>query len=200
MRLATEDEVDVLARLHAIALPDSGLAALGEPTLRLLYRRLIRDPDSVVLVTTSPTVSGSRVTGFVAGTTDVGALMRRFVLRDGARVVLTSPGAVLRRAAASWETLRYPNRTGAEATGPVTLPPAELLSIAVDPGARGRGAGAELVGALLEWARARGAVPVKVTVASDNATARALYLRCGFVEAATLAVHRGRDSTVLVAR
>ncbi len=60
---------------------------------------------------------------------------------------------------------------------------AEILTLAVRPGARRSGEGGRLVGAGVLAAAARGAARVFLEVAEDNAAARALYARAGFVEA-----------------
>lgn len=52
---------------------------------------------------------------------------------------------------------------------------AELLTLAVCPGARGRGHGYALVEAVLTEAAARGALDLFLEVAEGNAPARALY-------------------------
>lgn len=57
-------------------------------------------------------------------------------------------------------------------------PEAEIVSIGVDPGRRGRGIGASLVAAAVE---AVGPVPLFLEVAEDNAPALALYGRSGFL-------------------
>ena len=66
------------------------------------------------------------------------------------------------------------------ALGRVTLDEAELLTIAVDPAARGRGLGRQLLGDLLARLAAGGATSVFLEVAEDNAPARALYAATGF--------------------
>ena len=60
---------------------------------------------------------------------------------------------------------------------------AEILTLAVRPGARRGGQGGRLVGEGVLAAAARGTVRVFLEVAEDNAAARALYARAGFVEA-----------------
>lgn len=60
---------------------------------------------------------------------------------------------------------------------------AELLTLAVAPEARQRGLGRKLVSRFLYQARLRGADSAFLEVAEDNAPARALYSRAGFIEA-----------------
>lgn len=60
---------------------------------------------------------------------------------------------------------------------------AEILTLAVRPGARRRGVGADLVARGAAEAAARGATRLFLEVADDNAAARALYARAGFMEA-----------------
>ncbi len=55
-----------------------------------------------------------------------------------------------------------------------------LLSMWVDPAARGHGVGEALIDALIEWARGEGYSRMVLDVADDNAAAVALYARKGF--------------------
>ena len=57
---------------------------------------------------------------------------------------------------------------------------AELLDIAVHPGARGRGVGATLLEALMAQCAVQGAVTMTLEVRESNGAARALYNRYGF--------------------
>ena len=60
---------------------------------------------------------------------------------------------------------------------------AEILTLAVRPAARRGGQGARLVGEGVLAAAARGASRVFLEVAEDNAAARALYQKAGFLKA-----------------
>lgn len=60
---------------------------------------------------------------------------------------------------------------------------AEILTLAVHPGARRRGQGAQLLDRLTEAVRARGAERLFLEVAEGNAPARRLYATRGFAEA-----------------
>ena len=183
-------EADAAARLHVHQLRDSHLASLGEGFLRVLYRRIVRDPESTLLVARR---SGD-VVGFIAGTTGTRRLYREFLRHDAVRAGAVAVPGLLRHPRATLETLRY--RVSAGST--VVLPDAELLALAVHPSARRSGAGARLVTTLQEDFVERGVTTCRVTVAADNAAAIALYLRCGFVRADLIEVHPGRRSEVLV--
>jgi len=56
----------------------------------------------------------------------------------------------------------------------------ELISMWVDPAARGAGLGEALVAKVVEWARMSGAAAVVLSVKEMNAPAVALYRRVGF--------------------
>lgn len=71
---------------------------------------------------------------------------------------------------------------------------AYLISLWVAPEARGRGVGAALVGEVVAWACGRGLRRLVLDVAAQNAGARRLYERCGFVATgATGALPQPRD-------
>ena len=59
---------------------------------------------------------------------------------------------------------------------------ADVMTIGVAPHARGRGAGAAILDALLDWARQAGAADIFLDVRPSNEGAIALYNSRGFVE------------------
>ena len=67
---------------------------------------------------------------------------------------------------------------GGYAEDPQTV---ELVSMYVRPSARGRGVGEALVATVVDWAGTMNATTVHLWVTETNASARALYERCGFV-------------------
>ncbi|MBV8367918.1 MAG: GNAT family N-acetyltransferase [Candidatus Eremiobacteraeota bacterium] len=58
----------------------------------------------------------------------------------------------------------------------------ELISMWVAPFARGRGVADALVGAVVRWSRERRATKLFLNVVEDNARARSVYRRLGFVD------------------
>lgn len=186
-RLANPTDAARLAALHATRISEGFLPTLGPRFLTRLYRRLILDPDSFAIVADE----GGDVVGFAAAASDIGALYRSFLLRDGVVASIGAAPALLRSWRRVIETLRYPE-------GSADLPDAEILSVAVDATAGGRGVGTKVVTEALSRLRDSGVSSAKVVVGADNETALAMYRRCGFENATRIEVHGGRASEVLV--
>jgi ribosomal protein S18 acetylase RimI-like enzyme len=194
VRVGTEADAMLAATLHASEISEGFLPSLGRPFLGRLYRRVVRSPQSFLLVAQND----ERVVGFVAGTEDVRVLYRSFLLHDGVFATISALPRVVRSWRRVLETLRYPTGAGAEQRGGEReLPSAELLAIAVAPAARGRGAGRQLVDALTTEFQRRGIRAVRVVVGADNNAAIGLYERYGFTKVARIEVHRGTPSQVL---
>jgi ribosomal-protein-alanine N-acetyltransferase len=78
------------------------------------------------------------------------------------------------------------------ALGRVIAGEGELLTIAVRPGAQGKGIGTQLLSELIARFRVRGATRIVLEVATTNGSAVRLYERAGF---APLAIRRGYFAT-----
>ena len=178
------------ARLHCGGIRTGFLSTLGEGFLRQLYAAIPSCQSGFGFIWMGP--NGSPL-GFVACAEGTGRLYRQVLLRRGLLMAL----ALARHAVHPktlkrlWETLRYPSVAGSG------LPPAEVLSIAVAEGARGRGGGTALMGAALDEFRRRGVNRVKVAVGADNAAAGCFYERCGFHLAARRQ-HHGQPMNIYV--
>lgn len=189
IRVATAADTRRAAQLHADSITEGFLPRLGPRFLERLYRSVVKDDGSFLLV--AENTDGTLV-GMIAGTQDTRALYRRFVRRDGVRAALVAAPRVLRNAGAVLETLRYGGSTATD------LPAAELLALAVDHTARGHGIGRALVDALtVEFAR-RGTTSSRVVVGAANDSALRLYRECGYHDASIVEVHRNIPSQVLV--
>ena len=132
IRRGTHDEAREAARLHASSITEGFLPRLGPRFLAFLYQRIARDDRSFLFVDDS---GAAGLDGMIAGTSDVGALYRRFAVRDGWAAALVAAPHIVRNLRPVVETWRY----GRGADGDHDLPAAELLSVAVDDRARGRG-------------------------------------------------------------
>jgi ribosomal protein S18 acetylase RimI-like enzyme len=191
IRAGTEADAAAAAALHASEISEGFLPSLGRPFLTRLYRRIVRSPESFLLVA----ADGESIVGFVAGTERVRDLYRSFLLHDGAIATLAALPRVVRAWRRVFETLRYP--AGAGDAGARDLPAAELLAIAVAPAGRGQGTGGRLVAALTSELQRRGVGAVRVVVGAENGAAIGLYEHCGFTKTARIEVHRGTPSQVL---
>ena len=75
---------------------------------------------------------------------------------------------------------------------------AEILTLAVTPGARGKGLGRALLNAAIAEAQRRGAKAIFLEVGSDNPAALALYAALGFANVGSRkGYYGGRDAAVL---
>lgn len=188
---ARASDVAAVAALHHSMLPDSFLSELGTGFLQVMYRRICKDPGSILLVARTD----EALVGFIAGTKDTRALYWRFLSFDLVPAAAAALPVLVRRSRWALETLRYGS---GGATLAQSLPSAELLSLAVLPSARGRGLGKTLVEALQDEFRRRNVVGARVVVAANNPVAITTYQRCGFVPLADVEVHRGHASKVML--
>jgi ribosomal protein S18 acetylase RimI-like enzyme len=189
VRPGTVTDALTAARLHAGQIDEGFLSGLGPRFLGHLYRRVARSPSAFMLIAER----GGTVAGFVAGATDVGALYKEFLLRDGLVASATSAPQLLRSWRRAMETLRHGAGPRAAGSGPV----AELLAIAVDPEFRGQGIGDLLVDSFLRVTRRRGASAAQVVVGADNRRAVALYERAGFRLVEHFEMHPGTTSMLM---
>ncbi len=168
-------EVDLsqVAHVHASALAGDFLPGLGEPFLQVFYRSTIEIGAAFGFAA----MEGSRLQGFVMGTSDTHTLFRRVVWTAGLRLGWAALPAVLRRPQLLTriaETFLYPSRES------VTPETAELLVIAVDGDLRGRRIGEALVSRLNAEFIGLGIQVYKVTVLESNTGANRFYRRLGF--------------------
>ena len=185
LRTGRDGDAAAAATLHAGQISEGFLTFLGPGFLRRLYRRIALTPDSFLLVMED---EGAPV-GFLAGSTDVAALYRAFVWRDGIPAALPACARLLRSWRQAMETLRHGTASAGKG--------AELLAVAVDPAARGRGAGTLLVQGFLAEIGRRGFDAAHVVVAANNETAVALYQRAGFETVERFELHAGVDSCLM---
>lgn len=190
VRTARVHDAPSMAALHISRIDEGFLSSLGVPFLRRLYRRVVVSDDAFAAVAVD---EHGDVVGFVATALSVGALYRRFIVRDGVIAGAAAAPRILRSWRRVLETLRYP----AHATG---LPSAEVLSVAVAASVAGRGVGRALLVSAQRELDYRGIDAVKVVAGSHNEAALALYRAAKFEEVETIEVHAGVSSSVLVWR
>jgi len=214
VRFATGRDVPAVAALHSAAISEGFLSTLGDRFLTRLYSRIVESSHGFLLVVDGPpradgltSLDGSTASlaGFVAGSAEVGRLYREFLWRDGLSIALSSGVKLMASLPRVVENLRYgarehPIRVGSAPPAEPLGPENELLALAVDGAARGRGTGAALVEAFLASAAGMGSASARVVVGSENDAALALYAHAGFVESARLELHSGTESLLMRVR
>ncbi len=166
------------ARLHIAGQPGTFLTALGPGVLTALYRALPQTHAGFGFAATDDT---GALLGFVSATTGVGKLFAEIGTRQVGTLLPPLVRQLARHPALIWrsvQTVAYPLLVGGGEAGP---PPAELLSIMVEPNRRGQGTGAQLLAALVAACQTRAIALLDVTVDADNAGAQRFYMRHGFV-------------------
>jgi ribosomal protein S18 acetylase RimI-like enzyme len=190
LRPARPGEAERVAAMHRAGIPTGFLSGLDPRLLARLYRRVVADPGSFLVVACDP--SDSPV-GFLAGTADVRRLYAGFLLRHGVGAAWLARGTLASGAKKAVETMRH----GLRPAGRPGWPRAELLAMAVEPGWRRQGVGAALVQEFFGQLSVRQAASAKVVVGAANPGAEALYVAAGFRPAGDYQLHRGEDSRVL---
>jgi len=162
-----------IADLHIDGIHTGFLSSLGPSFLRQIYKALPGCRSGFGYVWEDP---DGTVGGFVACAESTGRLYKQSLLRRGLLMALPLMRFMFRWSIIKrmWQTLRYPADVGDD------VPAAELLSIAVDASARGRGVGKQLMAATVSEFRRRGIDRFKVAVWAENEAANAFYRRCGF--------------------
>jgi len=192
IRTAVESESPAVARLHAEQISEGFLSFLGPRLLARLYRRIVRHPDSFLLVAD---LRGQGV-GFIAGSTDVRGLYRQFVVRDGIPAACSAAPRLIVGWRRVLETLGHGASDGTGAGSGSGLG-AELLSVAVAPDRQGLGLGRRLVASFLQELEVRSCPSAHVVVGAGNVGAIALYERSGFVIAKRFELHAGTPSLLM---
>lgn len=184
---AQRDDSAAIADLHRRHIPWGLLSHLGGDVVAAFYQTLIQTPCGFVLVAEQD----GRMIGFASGVT----AWRRFYLEFLRRNAGTAFRVLLRRLhAGRWRRVLEATRYAASPK----LPSAELVSIAVDPDARGRGIAQELVRCVLEEFGARGIRAVRVTTDGSNVRAGGLYEKMGFSLLSEAEIHPGERALIYV--
>ena len=171
IRAMNPEDIDHVVRLHLDCFEGHLLVSLGERILRLYYGAVLAEPASVAVVLED---ERGRLTGFAVGSLTIRALYLRLLKHDLASIIVATTPALFRH------PFLCPRVLGALArrlVSPGEKGAATLSSFAVEPRARGVGAGTSLFRAFAaEVGRRGGAVLVWGTKASDH-TARRFYAR-----------------------
>lgn len=187
-RSGPREDLDAVVAVHLEAFPGFFMAQLGPRFLRTYYRCVVEYPKGVLLSESS----GLECLGFVAGFVDPAAFYRE-LRRRRVRLGLAACAGILVRPRRLVTMLADYGRAGEAAGRPPEPRTAELSSLAVLPGAAGRGIGTRLVQRFIKAASERGADRVTLTTDShDNESVNRFYLQLGFTCVRTFEARRGR--------
>ncbi len=180
------EDIEAVVGIHLESFPGFFLSFLGPKFLRLLYEGIMTHPQGLVLVAESD----PGVDGFVAGVTDQSNFYRRLIRERAHLFAWASLRAVVRRPRIIprlFRAIRQSRRSEESAAK------ASLMSIAVRPGASGKGTGKDLVAAFSAAMSKRGIGAYGLTTDRDaNDRVNLFYRRLGFRLARTFVTPEGR--------
>jgi ribosomal protein S18 acetylase RimI-like enzyme len=178
----TEAALDAVVEIHLAAFPDYMNASLGRGYLRAFLRGFLQRTDALALMAVS---ESGQVLGYAAGAPVQSVPEMTRALASAAALALlvrpwlfTSPR--IRRTV--WRTAeQWLGRSSRpKATPLLPMPTFSLVSIGVDPQARGRGVGDQLLKAFEQEVRQRGGIALRLSVYPSNHGARQFYERHGW--------------------
>ncbi len=170
-----KDHAPDAARLHIQGINTGFISSLGIDFVTALYEAIAISDHAFGLVAVDS--DKDKIVGFVTFCTDLNALYKSVIRKNVMKFsfILGRRLFSLARVKRIFQTLFYPSKVK-----DLQLPKAELLSIAVDPDARGQGLGRRLINEGFQQCRKRDIKKVKVLVAADNQPANMLYQKTGF--------------------
>lgn len=189
VRQMQEDDLDFCAELHAQALGHGFFVSLGPGFMRAYYRNFLESPHAMALTSV---VKGHPV-GLLVGVLQPQAHARWVLRHRGAGLALRGAAALtvrprvaahfvksrLRRYASAWRRHKRPASKQASNSQSGSAP-AVLSHMAVVPGARGAGAGRELVRSFEATSRGAGARWAILTTLAGPEGAGPFYARLGW--------------------
>jgi GNAT superfamily N-acetyltransferase len=182
-----------VASLHIAGISQGFLPLLGTDFMVLLYRAIDGCSSSVVL---TECVDG-KVLGFVSGAYNMKAIYRQLMGKP-VQLLLSLLPSLFRpyRLKRIFEVIRYGVQLGSEKE--TSLSEFELLSIVVDPVARGTGCADRLYQHLISYCRSRGIESFRIVVGDTLSSAHSFYVRMGAVPVGRVEVHSGESSIIYV--
>ena len=139
--------------------------------------------------------SDQHIVAFLLGSYDTGRFYKRF-LRTRSLQALRVIGPKLlslKRVFKVIETLVYPAKKDV-----ASLPPAELLDLAVARDAQGQGLGRKLFGEFVTVLKSRGVSQFRITTGASLTGAHRFYEGLGAQRVSSIQIHRGSDTYVYV--
>ena len=192
MRIRTAELSDckAIAIMHRINLDKSFLGSLGTGFLKILYQAINNHQGGFLIVA----VENNELAGFVSGVDDVKSFYKLFLYKKWLAAIFAIIPKLfsLNIIKKVIETFSYGGHDSE-----ISLPKAELLSIAVNEKYRGQGISTQLFEELANNFKLKGIKEFKIIVGSDLLPARKFYSKIGCVERASTQIHQGQESIIL---
>ncbi|MCK4658996.1 MAG: GNAT family N-acetyltransferase [Phycisphaerae bacterium] len=179
IRLATRDDLSVLADIHAAGMPRDFLVRLGRTfQTKVLFPTMLAASGTCLYVAQE----GGKVRGFLVTRLGFGGVISEVLAHHPVWMLVSCVAAALRHPSLlrdAVSVLAQVRKRGAEPEVPAS---AELFLMAVDPRARRRGVGRALVEHSVTQLRAGGITTYRVLPHADNKSAKRFYEDTGFTE------------------
>lgn len=187
VRLARKEEARSIAAIHKEEISQGFLSSLPLSFLAKLYEEIIQSGVCVIAETQG------RVIGFAAGTVNLNALFRSFLLHSfiPASFVLLPQIFSLRKLKGILEAFLYPARNS-------DLPQAELLMIAVRKEFQSQGVARSMLKEFIGQMKKQGVKKFRVMVGKELRAAVRFYESSGFQFVKETAVHGSKQSLIYV--
>lgn len=181
-----------IAKIHKKCLDKSFLATLGEKFLTLLYKSLIECENGILIVAED----NGKIIGFVSATANTGDFYRYFLKKKFIKAsFLLLPKAInLNTLRKIFETLKYSKKKEIN----VSLPEAELLSIAVKEDYQRKGIAKQLFEALVNEFHKKRIKEFRIVVGSNLFKAKKFYQKMGCIKLGEFELHEGKKSEIYV--
>ena len=186
-----EEILKQVAKLHKESITTGFLSSLGEDFLYCLYKAISLSDKAVLLVD----VEKGRVRGFVAGSLDFADIKMQLLKSCKATLLKVLLKLVInpKRFFRFLETYHYTNTKK-----DLTLPAAELLSIAVHPLYRKQKIATNLYKALVEYMKKNRVNKFKIVVGENLKGAQKFYEKMGAKKVKDFELHKGQKSWIYI--
>ncbi len=191
IRNAKKEDAAPVACLHQRALNESFLGSLSAELLRLIYESLVESDQGLLLVAEEE----GKVVGFVSGAVKTGDFYKFFLKRNSLKAALSLLSVLFRKGTVKKiaETVKYSRKHP-----DLSMPEAELLSMAVVEEYRGRKLAGELFEAFAEQFARKGARTFKIVAGNKLARANGFYHKMGCRKTGEIEVHKHQRSSVYI--
>lgn len=179
----TEASLDSVVEIHLAAFPDYMNTQLGRGYLHAFLHWFLGRQDTVALLASS---ESGQVLGYAVGApVSYGSELNRALLPSALLAVVAKPWILasprIRRTA--WQRIQsmFGRKEAVKEKPLLPMHTLSLVSIGVDPQARGRSVGEQLMKAWEEGAKQIGCASLRLSVYPQNAGARRFYERNGWI-------------------